>query len=1502
MKIIGNCIVFFIIIWVQLFCFHDNSVYAADIKSCQIRVRGITQENWESSPIIRYSNKAKVADITADKDKIYLLDSKNSRIIIYDLSGKLISDINLKGVPACQFKNANRILVNYQGYIYVLDTGRNELMCFSNEGMFMGKVTVPASISMSIGEDQIIRVMYEMSGIYKVNMYDLNLIPQEGFCIEGFRAPRDNLIDLSVDSFGEAYVLSGDKAKISKIGIDGTLLNNHFGSKGSRLTAGSFMVPTRVLNTHQSGKTVLGILDSQQMAIQLFSDSDLPASGKLKQPLLTMRPNLSESSEAIFVGSQNCDSLTYKIDIATGGKGGKKKLGLQLSCVKNGGEIKYSVLLSSLKKQKVMSMDALAVSRTNIYICDSKGNAIHIFRREDGKYLSTFGEKGTSDGKLMKPSGIAVNSDGTVYVADTENMRITKWSSHGMYLDGINLRSEGLKPSILKLNYPLLYLMANGKSLYQIDLMDNNKCSLILNLAKMSSFELLYDGRIGIWDGSNQNLLIFNNNILEHKYFAFSPKGTFPFVANCSTLSYNTDQKVLRLCDAKTSRQYLLRFFYSPLTPQNIKISINKDKQAELSWDRGTGIKQWMVYELADQDTLYHRVSEPRYLIRNHQKAISVYQITSYSEDDKEGPLSSPIEDAYSYAMYLADNMNYAQAIVALKRAACTIRDSIIDQDIANNYLSEAQYYTRLQEYERALNCLKQAHESVGTRKDIIMARIHVYKLMKAYYDGIEYIRKDYLDADPDVKKQLISLYYLYNSIGPLINESENYLISHPKDVGIMKYLIYGYESNEYWDHALDLQRRIISEEDNFENHLKLAKLFLFAEMPDDTITQLNRMLTRYNDEREDEINFLYGSALTLKKQALLAAERYERAIRINPNIAVYHYGLAQSLFTERKLNDAEEHYGIAWNMNPQNIDYGFAYAKALEMNLKITNALSVLDAINSEVPADSSSIAFHEFYGDLLLRNNRYDDAYRELSLAVSYFPDNEALVAKYNLVIAAREEYYRFRDPIEVSAEIYNNVFPALQGYYRTNPIGSITVYNTRNVPIQNIQIVVRIPQLSDTAFQVKLPAVLANEKKIVDIILPVNRSIFTLCRNQELDMDTYLSIRYTHGLEGKVIETQNKIHALRINAMDWNNRRQYACFLNPADENVRLFVNGRIIQVFDNQNTTTVPKNIMRAMQIFNFYGANGVSYIPDPSSSNSGSVISDYVQFPFQTIAEKSGDCDDLVMLLASSLSAIGIECGFLDVQGHVILVMDSGVNADTILQFGLNLTDFIYRSNRYWLPIEATVLGKQSFNKSWMVAIDRYKEIMGSGIQPDLIEFSEAQQQYPPVNFSEPISTDGYHADAKVLQAFQGDLANVMLMSQISIEEEFIATIANYPQNTNVQNQYALWCVEIGKFDTAEALWLKILKQDPNHFSALVNLGNLYQKLQNYDASRANYIKALGQNTQADNLIRNLCFLEYRCGNLSKAREYFNRLQDKDVLSNINPKIRSELVGIGEQHD
>jgi DNA-binding beta-propeller fold protein YncE len=67
----------------------------------------------------------------------------------------------------------------------------------------------------------------------------------------------------------------------------------------------------------------------------------------------------------------------------------------------------------------------------DIYISDGYGNArIHRFTA-DGRLLLSWGEPGSGPGQFHLPHGIAVDRQGTVYVADRENSRIQLFTPEG---------------------------------------------------------------------------------------------------------------------------------------------------------------------------------------------------------------------------------------------------------------------------------------------------------------------------------------------------------------------------------------------------------------------------------------------------------------------------------------------------------------------------------------------------------------------------------------------------------------------------------------------------------------------------------------------------------------------------------------------------------------------------------------------------------------------------------------------------------------------------------------------------------------------------------------------------------------------------------------------------------------------------------------------------------------------------------------------------------------
>ncbi|HSQ58059.1 MAG TPA: peptidyl-alpha-hydroxyglycine alpha-amidating lyase family protein [Gemmata sp.] len=70
----------------------------------------------------------------------------------------------------------------------------------------------------------------------------------------------------------------------------------------------------------------------------------------------------------------------------------------------------------------------------DIYVCDGYGNArVHAFT-PDGRLIRSWGEPGRGPGQFHIPHGIAIDSAGTVYVADRENSRLQLFDLEGKFL------------------------------------------------------------------------------------------------------------------------------------------------------------------------------------------------------------------------------------------------------------------------------------------------------------------------------------------------------------------------------------------------------------------------------------------------------------------------------------------------------------------------------------------------------------------------------------------------------------------------------------------------------------------------------------------------------------------------------------------------------------------------------------------------------------------------------------------------------------------------------------------------------------------------------------------------------------------------------------------------------------------------------------------------------------------------------------------------------------
>ena len=103
-----------------------------------------------------------------------------------------------------------------------------------------------------------------------------------------------------------------------------------------------------------------------------------------------------------------------------------------------------------------------ADSRGNLYVADTKNSRVEVFDAS-GNLVRAFGRKGNGQGELNEPCGIVVDADGDVWVADTWNHRIVRFSPDGHFKQSFgDLEKSLFGPRALAFSRGALYVADTG--------------------------------------------------------------------------------------------------------------------------------------------------------------------------------------------------------------------------------------------------------------------------------------------------------------------------------------------------------------------------------------------------------------------------------------------------------------------------------------------------------------------------------------------------------------------------------------------------------------------------------------------------------------------------------------------------------------------------------------------------------------------------------------------------------------------------------------------------------------------------------------------------------------------------------------------------------------------------------------------------------------------------------------------------------------------------------
>jgi hypothetical protein len=310
---------------------------------------------------------------------------------------------------------------------------------------------------------------------------------------------------------------------------------------------------------------------------------------------------------------------------------------------------------------------------------------------------------------------------------------------------------------------------------------------------------------------------------------------------------------------------------------------------------------------------------------------------------------------------------------------------------------------------------------------------------------------------------------------------------------------------------------------------------------------------------------------------------------------------------------------------------------------------------------------------------------------------------------------------------------VFPASYAWYGDNPVGTVRITNEEATAITDVKVSFFLERYMSQPTQfASLPRLGAGETVELPITAFFNESMLDLTVN--INANAIITIDYRSLGSRKTMELPVEMPIYHRNAMSWDDDRRASSFVSSRDPGAQYFARY-MSSVLEKRMQPGIPRNIQYALGLFEALRIYGIAYIIDPASSyvamSEDASIPDTLNYPYQTLFYRGGDCDDLSILYCSLLEVLNIDTAFITIPGHIYMAFDTGVDEDWAKKNSI-AEDLILYDGKYWMPVEITVPAK-GFYQAWQIGGLQWK---AAGGKEAIFPMAESWKFYPPISVPE----------------------------------------------------------------------------------------------------------------------------------------------------------------------